>query len=157
MDVQAIFARLNFPRNQPQRPIRVCVRIPAVMERVGEFFGDVLRRLDRPEAALAWLTSFWPRIVGRSLAEHTRPLGCRDGRLELVADGNPWQQQLESMTRELCRRINQAWGGQLVREVKYAAGGNPLPAAGSTSFPGSARVSREADNEHTPFIRSRRA
>jgi predicted nucleic acid-binding Zn ribbon protein len=125
------------------------------MERAGEFLGNVLRRLDRPEAALAWLSSSWPRIVGKALAGHTRPLRCQGDCLELLADGKPWQQQLENMKRELCARINQAWGGRLVCEVRFASGSNSLPAAGSASTPGSARTSREADNAHTPFIRRR--
>jgi hypothetical protein len=48
------------------------------------------------------------------------------------------------MKKEFCERVNQAWGGNLVREVKFIA------------KPGPKRVSREMDNEHTPFIRSRK-
>jgi hypothetical protein len=46
------------------------------------------------------------------------------------------------MTREFCARINQAWGGNLVREVKF------VEARGSSE-----RIRHEIDNEHTPFIR----
>ena len=49
------------------------------------------------------------------------------------------------MKREFCARINEAWGGNLIREVKFTAG-----------KPGPRRVSREMDNEHTPFIRRRK-
>jgi hypothetical protein len=56
----------------------------------------------------------------------------------------PRQKQLESMKKEFCERVNQAWGGNLVREVKFIA------------KPGPKRVSREMDNEHIPFIRSRK-
>lgn len=116
------------------------------MERAGEILGKALRRLNRPEAVLAWLSSAWPSIVGKALAAHTRPLRCSAGCLELAADGQAWQQQLENMTRELCGRINHAWGGTLVREVKFVA-----------AKPGLKRPPRETDNEHTPFIRRRRA
>jgi predicted nucleic acid-binding Zn ribbon protein len=116
------------------------------MERIGQILGKALRQLDRPEAALAWLSSAWPSIVGKAMAGHARPVRCTAGCLELAADGKPWQQQLENMQRELCTRINQAWGGNLVREVKFVA-----------AKPGPTRSSREADNEHTPFIRRRRA
>jgi predicted nucleic acid-binding Zn ribbon protein len=127
------------------------------MDRIGEFLGKALRRMDRPEAAMAWLSSAWPTIVGKALAEHARPLRCQSGCLELAADGKPWQQQLESMKREICIRINQAWGGRLVREVKFTSAGNSLPVQGSPSAPGPTRISRELDNDHTPFIRRRRA
>ena len=125
------------------------------MEQIGEFLGKALRRMDRPEAAMAWLSSAWPAIVGKALAEHARPLRCQSGRLELTADAKPWQQQLENMKREICFRINQAWGGKLVNEVKFSSGSeSPGP---RNSTPGPSRISLENDNEHTPFIRRRRA
>jgi len=115
------------------------------MERAGDFLGKVLRRLDRPEATLAWLAGAWPTVTGKALAAHTRPVRCHGGCLELSADAKPWQQQLEGMQREICARINQAWGGNLVREVKFV------------EEPGPAPTSHEVDNNHTPFVRSRQS
>jgi predicted nucleic acid-binding Zn ribbon protein len=114
------------------------------MERAGKFMGSALRRLKKPEAALAWLASSWPSIVGRTLAAHTRPIRCESGRLEVAADSKAWQKQLECMKAEFCARVNQAWSGNLVREVKFV------------TKPGPKRISREADNDHTPFIRRRK-
>jgi predicted nucleic acid-binding Zn ribbon protein len=114
------------------------------MQKAGEILGNALRRLNRPEAALAWLTSAWPSIVGPALAAHTRPLRSANGRLELIADSKVWQQQLESMQRELCDRVNEAWGASLVREVAF------VPSKLGPKLP------HEADNEHIPFIRRRR-
>jgi len=116
------------------------------MERASDILGSALRRLDSPEAGLAWLSGSWTSIIGPTLAAHTRPVRCSAGCLELAAEGKAWQQQLENMQRELCPRINQAWGGHLVREVKFVA-----------ANPGLKRPPHEADNEHTPFIRRRRA
>jgi len=115
------------------------------MERAGEILSRALRRLERPEAALAWLSSAWPSIVGPSLAMHARPVRCMAGCLELAADGLGWQQQLQTMSQELCGRINRAWGARLVREVKFVS-----------DKPMVNRPPREVDNEHTPFIRRRR-
>jgi predicted nucleic acid-binding Zn ribbon protein len=111
--------------------------------------------MDRPEAAMAWLLSAWPAIVGKALAEHARPLRCQSGCLELAVDGKPWQRQLESMKREICARVNQAWGGKLVGEVKFACSSDSV--GPRNSAPGPARLSLENDNEHIPFIRRRRA
>lgn len=115
------------------------------MDRAGEILGKVARRINRPEAALAWLTSSWTTIVGKTLAAHTRPVRCHNGCLEVAADGKGWRKQLEEMKREFSSRVNQAWGGNLVREIKFVA-----------AKPGPKRVPREQDNEHTPFIRKRR-
>ena len=115
------------------------------MEPVGKFLGKVVRTIDRPEAALAWLAGSWSTIVGKTLAAHTRPVRCQSGCLEVAADGRGWRKQLESMKREFCARVNEAWGASLIREIKFVA-----------ARPGLKRVPRELDNEHTPFVRRRK-
>jgi len=66
--------------------------------------------------------------------------------LEVAADAKAWQQQVESMKRELRDRVNRAWGGNLISDVEFV-----------TAKPGPKPASRETDNAHTPFIRRRRA
>ncbi|MGH9688873.1 MAG: DUF721 domain-containing protein [Candidatus Acidiferrales bacterium] len=112
------------------------------MNRAGDFLGNVFRRINHPDATFAWLESAWPSIVGAHLAAHTRPLRCVGHRLDLFADGSVLQSQLSAMEQDLRARINSAWGGTLVRELKFIA--RPV-----------ARLSREADNSYTPFIRRR--
>jgi len=114
------------------------------MERAAEFLGRVVRRLKQPDATFAWLASAWPSIVGPQLAAHARPLRCDRDCLELETDGKAWQRQLETMQHELCDRINQAWGGILVREVKFVS-----------AKPGPQTIRHETDNEYRPFIRRR--
>jgi len=116
------------------------------MEKAGEFLGRVVRRLERPEATLAWLVGAWPAIAGKTLAAHTRPVRCENGRLELSVNTKAWQQQLEPMAQEIRDRINHAWGSPLVREVKFLV-----------AKPGPAKIPRELRNDHIPFIRRRRA
>jgi predicted nucleic acid-binding Zn ribbon protein len=114
------------------------------MERAGDILGKALRQLDRPEAALAWLSSAWASIVGNAVAAHVRPVRCAAGCLDLAADGRAWQQQLMRMDRQIASRINQAWGATLVKEVKFSA-----------AKPGPERLRHEFDNEYLPFIRRR--
>lgn len=122
------------------------------MNRASDILGRVARKLDRPEAALAWLSSSWPQIVGKTLAGHTRPLRCCDGRLDIAADAKAWQKQLEHMTSDFCTRINDAWGSSLIREVKFVAGKRSASANGAAPK----RLPYELDNDHTPFIRRRK-
>jgi len=127
------------------------------MERAGEFLGQVARRLDRPEAALAWLAGSWPRIVGRALAAHTRPVRCEGGCLEILADGKAWRQQLEEMRKDFCSQINRSWGATLVKEVRFVSA--PPAAGAQASNPENSdarRISREQDNDHTPFVRRKK-
>ena len=116
------------------------------MDKAGDFLGKVVRRFDRPETTLAWLSVVWPAIAGKTLAAHTKPIRFDGGILEVAADAKAWQQQIESMKRELRDRVNRAWGGNLVSDVEFIA-----------AKPGPKSVSHEGDNAHTPFIRRRRA
>jgi predicted nucleic acid-binding Zn ribbon protein len=115
------------------------------MERAGEFLGRVVHRLRQPDATFAWLASAWPAVVGQGLAAHTRPVRCDGDCLELTADSKAWERQLDTMQYELCKRINRAWGGTLVREIKFVA-----------AKPGPHGIRHEIDNEYRPFIRHRR-
>ena len=114
------------------------------MERAGKILGAALRKLKQEDAPLAWLEAAWPAIVGNKLAMHTRPVGFQRGCLQVAVTAKDWQRQLEAMVAEFCERINRAWGGNLVREVKF-----------SRAPSGPKRLAKEVDNEHTPFIRSR--
>ena len=116
------------------------------MQRAGDFLGQVVKRLGKKEAALAWLSAAWPGLVGQSLASHTRPVGYSAGTLEIEADRQPWQKQVQEMSADFCARINQAWGSTLISKVRVTA----APKKNS-------HVSREADNKYIPFIRRRKA
>jgi predicted nucleic acid-binding Zn ribbon protein len=131
------------------------------MHKAGDFLGSAVRRIKSPDAAVAWLSAAWPTIVGKTLAAHTRPLRCEAGCLEIGADRREWKNQLEPMTNEFCARINQAWGGRLVREVKFVGTTRNLPKDGdskngNSAKPGPKHATRESDNEHLPFIRRRK-
>jgi predicted nucleic acid-binding Zn ribbon protein len=115
------------------------------MERAGDFLGSVLRKTRRPEAAMVWLRGAWPSVVGKTLSAHTRPMKCSNGCLEISADGKAWERQMEGMKREFCEQVNKAWGGTLVREVKFVATQASLR-----------HLDKEFDNEHTPFVRGNR-
>jgi len=46
----------------------------------------VLKQAGTRHETLATLQQIWPRLVGRTLAAHTRPVGLRGGRLTVQAD-----------------------------------------------------------------------
>lgn len=120
------------------------------MERAGRLLGRALRRLERPEAAIAWLRSAWAEIVGEALAAHVRPVSCEAGHLKLAADSKEWMAQIQGMKSEFCAQINCAWGGDLVRDVSFVDV-RPASAPATTLRP----VSHELDNNHIPFVRRR--
>ncbi|MFY9528653.1 MAG: DUF721 domain-containing protein [Candidatus Acidiferrales bacterium] len=115
------------------------------MEKTAEILAKVVRKMGQPQAAQAWLASAWPRIVGEQLAARTRPVRCSGGVLEVLADGKDWSNQLDEMKGEFCRKINNSWGMKLVSEIRFVQ-----------LKPGPKWVPHEVDNEHTPFVRTKR-
>jgi predicted nucleic acid-binding Zn ribbon protein len=113
------------------------------MERAGDFLGATLHRIRDPKASGAWLRALWPSLVGETMAAHLLLSSCTKGILRLEADSREWKNQAETMEQQLRERVNQSWGGTLVREVRVelAAQGGRLP--------------YEIDNNHVPFLRRR--
>ncbi len=90
-----------------------------LMERAGKSLWSALRRVARPEKPLDLLTAVWPLMVGRRLADHTRPVAWSKGRVDVAVDQPEWQNQLESMGKDVRQQVNSWWGSQLVREVRF--------------------------------------
>lgn len=92
---------------------------------------------------MAWLAGAWPAIVGARLGERTRPQKFADGVLDIAVNGKEWPAELEGVAAEFAGRVNAAWGGSLVRQVRFATARRAGP-----------RLPRSIDNEHTPFVRT---
>jgi predicted nucleic acid-binding Zn ribbon protein len=82
-------------------------------------------------------------IVGAKLGERTRPQRLADGVLDVSVNGKEWRVELEGVAAEFAGRVNAAWGGSLVKQVRFAAARRAGP-----------RLPRSLDNEHTPFVRT---
>src|SRR5271154_7405415 len=92
---------------------------------------------------MSWLAGAWPVIGGSKLGERTRPLRLADGVLDVTVNGKEWRAELEGVAAEFAGRVNAAWGGSLVKQVRFAAARRP-----------GTRLPRSFDNEHTPFVRT---
>jgi predicted nucleic acid-binding Zn ribbon protein len=89
------------------------------MERAGQSLWSALRRVARPDKPLDLLVAVWPLMVGRRLADHTRPVAWSKGRVDVAVDQPEWQSQLESMGKDVRKQVNKWWGSELVREVRF--------------------------------------
>jgi len=101
------------------------------MESAKKSLWSALRRVAKPEKHLDLLTAVWPLMVGRRLADHTRPVAWSKGRVDVAVDQPEWQSQLESMARDVRKQVNSWWGSELVREVRFVPekAKRPRPAA----------------------------
>ena len=59
----------------------------------------------------------WSAIVGRDIAEHSKPESFADGRLVVRADSTAWATQLTLLAGSLVRRLNDELGDETVRVI----------------------------------------
>jgi hypothetical protein len=114
------------------------------MKRIGEFLAPALRQTVARQSPFTWLAEAWPAIVGRRIAAHTQPSRLSGGVLDVAVKNKSWRNELEDMTGEFRTRINSAWSGNLVREIRFSAANN------------GPRLRHEFDNDYTPFVRGKR-
>jgi hypothetical protein len=70
------------------------------------------------------LTSLWPRVVGKPLAQHCRPLRFEGGRLTLGTAESDWAVQLQLMSEEIRAEVNSFLGSPTIKKltVKHVRG-----------------------------------
>lgn len=86
-------------------------------------FGAGIKQLlaDRgweERAAVGGVFGNWAGIVGRDLAEHTRPGAFEDGELTVDCDSPAWAQQVRLLAGQLVRRLNEELGDNTIKRVK---------------------------------------
>jgi len=64
------------------------------------------------------LVPLWPRIAGRTMAEHSQPAFFASGVLTLNADCAAWGTQLRHMADEIRAKINRFLGQPIVKKLR---------------------------------------
>jgi hypothetical protein len=64
------------------------------------------------------LIPLWPRIVGRTMAQHSQPAAFGSGVLTLTTDCATWGAQLRQMTEEIRAEINSFLGQPAVKKLR---------------------------------------
>jgi len=62
------------------------VKHRAKAERIGALLPSVLREAQQRHSALYAVQEIWPKLVGKELAAHTKPVSLRKGRLTVQVD-----------------------------------------------------------------------
>ena len=79
-------------------------------------FRKQIRRTD--PHLLEILVPLWPRIAGRTMAEHSQPALFASGVLTLNADCATWGTQLRLMTEDIRAGINHFLGQPIVKKLR---------------------------------------
>lgn len=64
----------------------------------------------------------WEDIVGKIIASHTRPVGIRHRRLQVLVDSPAWLQEISFYRRELIERVNRYMGKKIINQVYLRTG-----------------------------------
>jgi predicted nucleic acid-binding Zn ribbon protein len=83
---------------------------------VSDSIDRVARRLGRPSVVpLARLLAKWDDVVGPAVAAHVTPVAVRDSVLVVDVDQPIWRTQLGFLEADLCRRVREVAGLEIVR------------------------------------------
>lgn len=104
--------------------------------------GDLLGSTGGPSTPPERLASVWAATVGEEVARHAEPLYLQDGRLVVATSSSVWAQSLDLMGEQLRGALNEALGGDVVREMRFRPAGwdpggahdGPRPLSTSTGF-----------------------
>lgn len=90
------------------------------MDEIGKILPSLFRKQIRREEPrlLEILLPLWPRIAGKSMAQHSQPSFFSSGVLTLAADCDTWGTQLRHMSEEIRAEINSFLGQAVVKKLR---------------------------------------
>lgn len=90
------------------------------MDEIGNILPSLFRRQIRREEPylLELLLPLWPRIAGKSMAQHSQPVFYAAGALTLAADCPTWSAQLRHMDEEIRAQVNGFLGQPVVKKLR---------------------------------------
>ena len=90
------------------------------VEEIGKILPAVfMRQVRRNEPMLIEiLAPLWPRVVGKGIAQQSRPTAFEAGTLTLVTSCPSWAAQLRQMSEEVRAQINNCLGSAVVKKLR---------------------------------------
>jgi hypothetical protein len=90
------------------------------LDEIGKILPALFRReIQRTDPRLVeFLDPFWPRVAGKAIALHSRPVSFEAGTLTLATDCSTWSTQLHQMAEEIRAEVNSFLGKPLVRKLR---------------------------------------
>ena len=74
-----------------------------------------------PASGLAAIQRVWPQAAGELVGAQAHPTAEREGVVTVTCSSSVWAQELTLMAPELAGRLNDALGGENVRELRFRA------------------------------------
>jgi hypothetical protein len=90
------------------------------LDEIGKILPALFKlELQRTEPRLVeFLDPLWPRVAGKAIALHSRPVSFEAGILTLATDCSTWSTQLHQMAEEIRAEVNSFLGKPLVKKLR---------------------------------------
>lgn len=102
---------------KPSRP--KMSRPAAVSELLSTLFAGT-PAANRLKEGVIW--EIWAKAVGPQIASRAKPSAIRNGTLTVTVSSAPWLQQLNFLKVQICEKLNEAIGEELVKDIYLKAG-----------------------------------
>ncbi len=90
------------------------------MDEIGKLLPALFKKEIRraQPRLLEIMVPLWPRIVGKVMAQHSRPISFEFGTLTLHTDCPTWGNQLRQMSEEIRDKVNGLLGQAMVKKLR---------------------------------------
>jgi hypothetical protein len=90
------------------------------VDEIGKLLPALFKReVRRPQPhLLEIMVPLWPRVVGKAMAQHSRPISFEFGTLTLHTDCPTWGNQLRQMIEEIRAKVNGLLGQAMVKKLR---------------------------------------
>ena len=103
---------MNSRRNKQKEPVSLSKVLP-----------DILKSIRTgSDAQLVKVWELWDSVVGQTIAKNTRPAAFKGKLLLVEVSSSPWMHQLQFLKSDIIEKINQAFGQEMVEEIKFKIG-----------------------------------
>ena len=90
---------------------------------IGDVIGTVIETYrQQPERELARIWDLWDDIVGKMVAEHTRPKAFKGKLLLVTVTNSTWIHHLQFSKKNIIDTINQAYGEDVLDDIRFKLG-----------------------------------
>ena len=108
-------------------------------KRLGELLGGVFSRLGLERDVDDYrIWQAWDEVVGPAVSRNAQPVHLDARRLVVAVKNNTWMQELSLLRTDLCRRLNEWMGREVILEIFLVVG----------------RIERPSGEEQPPRLRS---
>lgn len=85
---------------------------------LGKAFGKFVQRQGwQTQIGVRTLLSQWPQLVGTAVADHCKPVGFREGVLQVQAESTTWATALRTLAPKVIASLNESLGQGSVTRI----------------------------------------